>query len=115
MEEINYNIKGIQVTDQPNGTHHLILIAVNDAHASAIYLGLGNEVIIGYSNADGLMHIQFELIDTQKFFRLQIIDKAKAVLWMDYIDAKTITDLWVGYHDKNGQICPYGLSTRLRT
>ncbi len=116
MEEIKTKIRGVRITNQDNGTHHLILVTLNEMWAGILLHTLGNKIVLRYTydGCDITYYLVFELPDIDKMFRVAVNASGETLKWLNWIDKKTVTDVWAAYTDGKGGIVPYGTSIRLQ-
>lgn len=115
MDLVTPALNDVRITTQPDNTHHLILIAPSDMRADALHNGLGNNVGLSYIEKDDptLFYLSVEIIDTQKYFTVEIVKNNETGNWLGWIDEGTVTHLWVGYLDGKGEVSIYGPPIRL--
>jgi len=115
MDLVTPQLNGIRLTTQPDNTHHLVLIAPSDMRADALHNGLGNNVGLTYleTHDPTKFYLSVEILDTQKYFTIEVSKDTETANWLDWIDENKVTHLWVGYLDGNGEVSIYGRSIRL--
>ena len=95
---------------QKDGTHHLILIALNAMWADVLRHTLGDRVVLG-SNYDGYditFHLVFELPGINKMFRIPINANIETRKWLNLIDERKVTGINVVYRDGKGGTILFG-------
>ena len=110
MEEINPNIQGIRMARQPNGTHHLILIASNAMWADVLHHTLGKQVVLDYTydGNDITFYMVVKLPHIGKLFRVPVSVHSGTLNWISRIDEKTVTGISVAYRDGKGGAISFG-------
>ena len=115
MEEITPEIQGVRMTSQNNGTHHLILVTLNEMWADVLHHTLGDQVVLGYTNDgyDITFYLVFELSHIDKLFRVPVNASPETKKWLNWIDEKLVTNIRVAYRDGKGGIVTFGKAIRL--
>ena len=110
MEEIKLDIKGVRMTNQDNGGHHLILVVLNAMQADILKHTLGDHIVLGhiYDGHDITFHLVFELPHINKLFKVPVNASAETKKWLEWIDENLVTNIWVAYPDGKGGIIPVG-------
>jgi hypothetical protein len=110
MDEIKPYIQGVRMVHQDNGTRHLILVTLNDMWADVLLHTLGNKVVLRYTydGYDITFYLVFELPHIDKMFTVAVNASSETKKWLQWIDAKTVTAIWVAYRDGKGGIVPFG-------
>ena len=103
------------MTLRDNGTQHLILVAQNDMWADVLLHNLGDEVVLRYTydGYDITFYLVFELPHIDKVFSVPVNASSETKKWLQWIDGKMVTAIWVAYRDGKGGLVPFGNPVRL--
>ena len=115
MDEIKPYIQGVRMTNQDNGTHHLILVTLNDMWADVLLHTLDDKVVLRYTydGYDITFYLVFELTHIDKIFSVPVNASSETKKWLQWIDEKTVTAIGVAYRDGKGGIIPFEKPVRL--
>jgi hypothetical protein len=110
MQEIKLHIQGVSMTRQPNGEHHLLLIAPNSMEAEILQQTIGNQVFLSYTydGSDVTFYLVFQLPHINKLFKIAVNALPETLKWLNYIDDKKVTAIRIAYRDGKGGIIPFG-------
>lgn len=104
MQQIKVDVQGIRINSQNDGTHHLMLIALNAMWADILQHTLGDRVVLKY-NYDGqgiTFDVIFELPVINKTFSVQANANTHTLKWLNWIDDKKVTVIRVAFRDGKG-------------
>jgi hypothetical protein len=109
MDEIRADVQGIRMINK-DGTHQLVLMALNELWAGILLHTLGKAVSLKYQydGGDITFHLLFELLDINKMFRVPVNATVETRKWLILIDDKNINAIRVGYRDGKGGLLLYG-------
>lgn len=111
MQKIDFPFNGFKLTNQPNGTHNLILFVRNDVAASQIHPIIygASKIILRYSATADYFDLFIDIKDNDTFFELNY-HQDEATKAMAYaIDTNTLTEIWIAYENE-GKPIVFGLS-----
>lgn len=110
MEEIHPNIHGARMSSRSNGTHQLVLVTLNELWADVLLHNLGSEVALRYSydGADITFYLELQLPHMDKLFKIPVNASTATLKWLNWIDEKAVTAVWVAHRDGKGGIMPVG-------
>ena len=114
MDEIKVDVQGIGMAAQMDGTHHLILIALNAMRADILRHTLGESTLLGY-NDDGYditFYLVFKLPGINKMFRVPVNASTDTRKWLTLIDLGTVSAIHVAYRDGKGGTILFGKPVR---
>lgn len=99
MNKINFTFKGFQITDQQNGTYHLILVVSNDMAASIIYPIISTSLKVGLRHYLSNEHFDLfiNLYDLDSYYEINPNVTSATEFLAKAIDNKLIPELWIGY------------------
>lgn len=109
MDQIKVEIQGIRVINR-DGTHQLVLMALNNLWADILLHSLGSSVRLKYEydGSDTTFYLVFELPDINKLFKAPVNSTTETRKWLSLIDNKKINAIRVGYRDGKGGLLLYG-------
>ncbi|MDN3551482.1 hypothetical protein [Mucilaginibacter aquaedulcis] len=102
MTKIDFSFTGFKITNQPNGTHYLILFVSNDSAASIIYpiLAIDATINVTYKEVNHYFDLFITLSHSDVFLEINVnIDENTKAL-ARAIDNKLLTELLISYPSK---------------
>jgi len=111
------DILDIRIVPQSTGTNCVILVTESQLRADILKSTLGDELVLSYfqPNNDVKFYLNFEAFRIVKSNLIVAVEaNPKTLNWMNWIDGKTVTDVWVGYPDGYGGVSFYGTSIPVR-
>lgn len=115
MKEIEVEPVSIKVTNQSDGSHHMVLMVTNEVVAESIHYRIGNSCVLKYgSDVNKLLYnIIFEFVEKNLFLKYTIKPNNQLINWLEYIDNNLFTNLWIGYLDNTNKVILFGQSISL--
>jgi hypothetical protein len=110
MDEIKVDVQGVRIINNNEGTHQLVLVALNELWADVLLNTLGKSVQLDflYDGYDITLYLVFKLPGIDKMFKVQVNVTPETRKWLDLINNKKINAIKVAYRDGKGSPIFYG-------
>ena len=115
MEEIHPKVQGVRMSSRDNGNHLLVLITLNELWSDVLLHTLGSEVNLSYKydGTDITFYLVFHLPHIDKCFKMPVNASSTTKKWLNWIDERTVSAVWVAHRDGKGGNVPVGKAVKV--